>query len=58
VSMEKKAKGEQFRVIDPAKVPTKPLNPTSAGFFAHPRFGSASRSLRTLEMMEHRTGAR
>jgi polysaccharide chain length determinant protein (PEP-CTERM system associated) len=27
VSMEKKQKGEQFRVIDPAKVPTKPVKP-------------------------------
>jgi polysaccharide chain length determinant protein (PEP-CTERM system associated) len=27
VSMEKKQKGEQFRVIDPAKVPTQPVEP-------------------------------
>jgi polysaccharide chain length determinant protein (PEP-CTERM system associated) len=27
VSMEKKQKGEQFRVIDPAKVPTRPVKP-------------------------------
>jgi protein tyrosine kinase modulator len=27
VSMEKKQKGEQFRVIDPAKVPTYPVDP-------------------------------
>lgn len=27
VSMEKKQKGEQFRVIDPAKVPTRPVEP-------------------------------
>ncbi len=27
VSMEKKQKGEQFRVIDPAKVPTQPIEP-------------------------------
>ena len=27
VSMEKKQKGEQFRVIDPAKVPTSPVKP-------------------------------
>jgi polysaccharide chain length determinant protein (PEP-CTERM system associated) len=27
VSMEKKQKGEQFRVIDPAKVPSKPVEP-------------------------------
>jgi polysaccharide chain length determinant protein (PEP-CTERM system associated) len=27
VSMEKKQKGEQFRVIDPAKVPTHPVQP-------------------------------
>jgi uncharacterized protein involved in exopolysaccharide biosynthesis len=27
VSMEKKQKGEQFRVIDPAKVPTSPVEP-------------------------------
>ena len=27
VSMEKKQKGEQFRVIDPAKVPTEPVSP-------------------------------
>jgi polysaccharide chain length determinant protein (PEP-CTERM system associated) len=27
VSMEKKQKGEQFRVIDPAKIPTRPVEP-------------------------------
>jgi polysaccharide chain length determinant protein (PEP-CTERM system associated) len=27
VSMEKKQKGEQFRVIDPAKLPTRPVKP-------------------------------
>jgi uncharacterized protein involved in exopolysaccharide biosynthesis len=27
VSMEKKQKGEQFRVIDPAKIPTDPIEP-------------------------------
>ena len=27
VSMEKKQKGEQFRVIDPAKIPTRPAEP-------------------------------
>jgi protein tyrosine kinase modulator len=27
VSMEKKQKGEQFRVIDPAKIPTRPIEP-------------------------------
>jgi len=27
VSMEKKQKGEQFRVIDPAKIPTYPVDP-------------------------------
>jgi polysaccharide chain length determinant protein (PEP-CTERM system associated) len=27
VSMEKKQKGEQFRVIDPAKIPTNPVEP-------------------------------
>ncbi len=27
VSMEKKQKGEQFRVLDPAKVPTRPIKP-------------------------------
>ena len=27
VSMEKKQKGEQFRVIDPAKIPTHPVKP-------------------------------
>jgi polysaccharide chain length determinant protein (PEP-CTERM system associated) len=27
VSMEKKQKGEQFRVLDPAKIPTRPVEP-------------------------------
>ncbi|MBW1802996.1 MAG: protein GumC, partial [Deltaproteobacteria bacterium] len=27
VSMEKKQKGEQFRVIDPAKIPSQPIEP-------------------------------
>ncbi|MDY6989608.1 MAG: XrtA system polysaccharide chain length determinant [Thermodesulfobacteriota bacterium] len=27
VSMEKKQKGEQFRIIDPAKIPTRPVEP-------------------------------
>jgi protein tyrosine kinase modulator len=27
VSMERKQKGEQFRVIDPAKIPTRPIKP-------------------------------
>ena len=27
VNMEKKQKGEQFRIIDPARVPQKPISP-------------------------------
>jgi polysaccharide chain length determinant protein (PEP-CTERM system associated) len=33
VSMEKKQKGEQFRVIDPAKVPTVPVKPDMRKIF-------------------------
>jgi polysaccharide chain length determinant protein (PEP-CTERM system associated) len=33
VSMEKKQKGEQFRVIDPAKVPTAPVKPDMRKIF-------------------------
>jgi len=33
VSMEKKQKGEQFRVIDPAKVPTHPVEPDMRTIF-------------------------
>jgi polysaccharide chain length determinant protein (PEP-CTERM system associated) len=33
VSMEKKQKGEQFRVIDPAKVPTAPVKPEMRKLF-------------------------
>jgi polysaccharide chain length determinant protein (PEP-CTERM system associated) len=29
VSMEKKQKGEQFRVVDPAKMPSRPISPDS-----------------------------
>jgi polysaccharide chain length determinant protein (PEP-CTERM system associated) len=33
VSMEKKQKGEQFRVIDPAKIPTRPVEPNLRRIF-------------------------
>lgn len=33
VSMEKKQKGEQFRVIDPAKVPSRPVDPDMRKIF-------------------------
>jgi polysaccharide chain length determinant protein (PEP-CTERM system associated) len=33
VSMEKKQKGEQFKVIDPAKVPTRPIKPDTRKVF-------------------------
>jgi uncharacterized protein involved in exopolysaccharide biosynthesis len=34
VNMEKKQKGEQFRVLDPAKVPQKPISPNVKMIFA------------------------
>ena len=34
VNMEKKQKGEQFRIIDPAKLPEKPISPNVAKLFA------------------------
>lgn len=33
VNMEKKQKGEQFRIVDPARVPTKPIEPDMKKLF-------------------------
>ncbi|MBT9438692.1 MAG: protein GumC, partial [Desulfobacterales bacterium] len=34
VNMEKKQKGEQFRVVDPARLPGKPIKPNMSRLFA------------------------
>jgi polysaccharide chain length determinant protein (PEP-CTERM system associated) len=55
VSMEKKQKGEQFRVIDPAKVPTSPIEPDVRRIFLMTialGFGLGAGLAYLLEMMD------